>query len=47
MHDQTQELLKAYGYGYDDAEQILSEWNMSFGGGNVSSLLGAAQSNAI
>ena len=45
MHDKTQELLT--NYGYDDTEQILSEWNTSFGGGNASTPLGAAQANAI
>jgi hypothetical protein len=45
MHDKADELLTKY--GYDDTEQILSEWNTDFSGGNVSTPLGAAQSNAI
>lgn len=41
----TDKLLSEYGFG--ETEQILSEWNTLFDNDNASSVLGAAQVNAI
>ena len=45
MHDKTHELLTKY--GYEDTEQLLTEWNTDFNKDNASTSLGAAQANAI
>ena len=45
FYDDTQDLLAKY--GYESTEQVISEWNTTFANGNASSVLGAAQSNAI
>lgn len=45
FYDDTQDLLAKY--GYESTEQVISEWNTTFANDNASSVLGAAQSNAI